>query len=358
MLIGGAFVCSFLLAPALWFGNRFVPTAPVVEGWHISLFLNYFLVAALLISLLLATLSDSGYAELAAALCFAALFFFDIQRFQQEMILFSSWTLLIGLYKRFIIHEMAILPSIMLTILALYLVGGSMKLNPWFGEDVFKWVVSPVNEWPLGNYFERAWFLGPLSEIALGLLLMFRKTRFLGGLAAALYHLLMLFLFGPIAGNNYHRAMWSMQTILPVVIWAIVGYKEYANPLGYLKTCVSPKVVFVFFFLLPILHVFGSWDAAPSFATYDGRHNLGYIAVEEYVVKQLPQRIRKHTKKVLEHDKYFFPIESLLEKECGVPFYHEKRVYMQYKHWLERYAGHPGDVFVVVFDKDDILFYQ
>ncbi len=252
---------------------------------------------------------------------------------------------------------MAFLPTIQLSVLAMYLVGGAMKLNPWFNANIYNWVISPLNELPGGGLISRAWLLAPASEIALGLLLMCRATRFFGVIIAIGYHLLMLYLFGPI-GNNYHQLMWPMQAVLIPVVILVFSAEEFKNPFRYVISCTAPKVAVALFFLMPILHVKGYFDATPSFAGYDGRHYLGYVAVEEYVVQRLPWQIRMRVKKIADHDKYLVAIDNWVSEELKVPFYHEKRVYMRYKRWLEPYANHPGDVFAVVMQKGEIEIIQ
>ncbi len=355
-LISIAFVTTFLISPQLWIDHRIIPTAPVFEHSPLPYFINYLLIACLLVSVILSPLFKNGWTELVFCLSLLILVVFDLQRFQQEIYLFFLWMLMIGSYRRGWIKEMAILPTAQLSILAIYLMQGIMKLNPWFGPNIYSWVISPLTELPGGSYLNRLWFLGPISETGLGLLLIIPKTRRLAMVAAVGYHLLMLFLFGPF-GNDYHQLMWPMQALLPLVV-VLLFSGEFENPFLFVRTCTAPKLAVLLLYLLPVLHIFGYFDAAPSFASYDGRHYLGYVAVEEYVVPRLPTYIRSKVTKVQDHDKYLVPIDNWVSSELKVPFYHERRVYLRYKHWLEPYANHPGDVFVVLMQEGDTKIIQ
>lgn len=355
-LISAAFILTFFISPKLWLDHRFVPTAPIFGQSEMPVFINYLLIGTLLISVVLSPLSEKGFYELVAVLCLLILISYDIQRFQLEIYLFLIWFLMMGLFKHWLISEMAILATIQLSILAVYVMGGIMKINPWFYKNVYYWVISPLNELPGGSLIERGWILAPITEIGVGLL-MFRKTRILGIFAAVAYHLMMLWLFGP-WGNDYHAVMWPMQGLLAVLVVFVFSAEDFKNPFSFVTTCFAPKVALVLFYVLPLFHLVGWFDAAPCFASYDGRHYLGYVAVEQYVVKKLPPAIRSKMKKVTDHDKYLIPIDNLVSTELKVPFYHEKRVYMRYKHWLEPYADHPGDVFAVVMHEEEIEILQ
>ncbi|MES2629589.1 MAG: hypothetical protein V4616_11525 [Bacteroidota bacterium] len=357
LFIAAAFTLTVFISPTLWIDHRLIPTAAAFGQAELPEFLNYLLIGIMLCAAALAPFNRTGLADLVCALCIAVLVAYDLQRFQLEVYLFFLWWLTTGLYKHRVITAQALFPVLQLTILATYITAGIMKLNPWFSANVYSWVISPLSDLPGGSLLTRGWILAPLSEIGLGLLLCFRKTRVIGAIASIGFHGLMLYLFGPF-GNNYHRVMWPMQAVLPLLVLLLFSGDDFVNPFRSLKTVVAPRIAVILLFILPFLHLKDWSDSAPSFATYDGRHYLGYVAVESYVVRKLPAYVQKKMTKVKDHDKYLVPLDNWVSEDLGVPFYHEKRVYMRYKHWLEPYAKHPGDVFVVLMKKGEIRIVQ
>ncbi len=80
-----AFLCTFIISPQLWMDHRLIPTAPAFGQAELPFFLNYFLVAVLLISVLLGPLVKSGWMELISASVLGFLICYDLQRFQLEI---------------------------------------------------------------------------------------------------------------------------------------------------------------------------------------------------------------------------------------------------------------------------------
>ncbi|MDP1614253.1 MAG: hypothetical protein Q8L68_00480, partial [Methylococcales bacterium] len=217
VLCSVAFLLLFSLSPQLWFGLNELPTAPIVEGLVLPEFLNILLVSALLLAAILLPFDRSGWMSLSAAYLVIFLICYDIHRFQEVTLVFVGAFLLIGLFKRGHLLANQTLQCFVLLLFAQMGIGGLMKLNSYYEQNVFNWLIQPLSQWPLYKYYHYLWFAVPLVEIGTVVCLLFKKTRGFGWLLLVSYHLVMFLLMGPI-GVNYGRIHWVSHVLFPIIL--------------------------------------------------------------------------------------------------------------------------------------------
>ncbi len=355
--LSASFLIVFFLAPNLWFDGQELPTAPVVAGIILPIVLNQILVAGLLLLVVMAVLDKSGWLSLMVAYLLLFLVFYDIQRFQEITLILITGFVLVGLYKRGHILANQTLQCLVLLLFAQSAVGGLMKLNSFYEQNVFSWLTQPLSKWPMYRYYHHLWFVVPMVEIGSVLLLLFKSTRKFGWVIYIAFHLAMFLLMGPV-GSNYNRVNWISHFMLPVLVLITTTDSDFIRPYARMKGRPLAWVFIAAFYALPLLRLIGYYDAVPAFASLDGRHQIGYLSFEKYVLPRLPLHLQKRAVKITGHEKYSLQIEEMAWQQKGIVFYHEDRVFKQYKKWLQPYANHPGDVFVILLSKGETTILQ
>jgi hypothetical protein len=197
----------------------------------------------------------------------------DITRLQPWVYTQVFMLILLSLSKEK--RSRAILFGILLIFSSTYFWSGIQKINlgfitnvvPWylskpFGFDLYLGLKSNIPTSYLG------FFIIPLIEILIGILLLFNKTRKKAIAIAIVMHLLILFFLSPI-GHNWNHVVWIWNISLILLLITILR-ENIAFVKSNFKLLRLNYFVFIMFIIMPIFNFFGYWDSNLSGMLYSG----------------------------------------------------------------------------------------
>ena len=229
----------------------------------------------------------------------------------------------------------------------IYLWGGLNKLNPWFFVEIFPWFMKPffgaATESPL---FSVLAFGAAFTEGAIGVMLLFPRTRRLAVVLLTLLHLTILFCLGPL-GHSRAIAVWPWNILMMIVSFLLFwnekdrSAKEILTPLFPLKWCISFLV-----FIAPALWYVGYWNTHMSFHMYTGlRDNAVYQISNEQRV-HLPYTVQE----VLKENGELYPADWSMNEFAFTP-HQEERVFFQIGRTLCYHTQSAGAVRMTVIKR-------
>jgi hypothetical protein len=206
-----------------------------------------------------------------------------------------------------------------LVLAAVYFWSGVHKMNTSFATNLFPWLVSPFVGSGAEPIVQGAGLMVPFVEIALGIALLFPKTRRLGVVAIVAMHLFLLLVLSPLAlGWNSVVAPWNiaMMVLVPFLFWqADVSARSLF---------AAPRALFIFLFILPCLSLMGRWDTSPSFALYSGNQLIGSVVLSESAWQRQDAQIQAVSERV--GDRYRIRLDDWAVTATNVPAYPAERV--------------------------------
>jgi len=236
-----------------------------------------------------------------------------------------------------------------LLVVCTYFWSGLQKLNPGFPVNIFPALVDP-----LARVFPRLHPAIPalgiataLAEAAIGVGLLWRRTRRVSVIAAIAMHVLLLAELGPL-GRNFNQVVWpwNVSMILFDVILFWRADFRIADP--WRRAGAYGKLVVLLAVVMPAFSLFGLWDSYLSFALYAGNMKTGIIYMTDAMADRLPddlQDIIYVTSKL--------GIDELDENDwsyaaVGTPAYSQDRIFRSAARALCRYEQNPRELTLVV----------
>lgn len=187
-----------------------------------------------------------------------------------------------------------------LIIIAIYLFSGLEKLNWRFLTGIGPWLggFSPSPALCLAGDQNAVTVsvLMCLGEIFMALLLVFRRTRFLGICGCLFMHLSILAMLGP-QGLNINAVVWPWN-IFQMLLMAGCFMQLQTSGLAFLQLDFSRNrkaSILVAFagLLLPILGLFQLADPYPSFSFYSGDVPRGRLIFKIATLQKLPPQLQR-----------------------------------------------------------------
>ncbi len=187
-----------------------------------------------------------------------------------------------------------------LIIMAIYLFSGLEKLNWRFLTGIGPWLggfsPSPALCLSGDQNAVSVSLLMCLGEIFMALLLVFRRTRFLGICGCMFMHLTILAMLGP-QGLNINAVVWPWN-IFQMLLMAGCFMELQNSGLAFLRLDFSRNrkasslVVFAGV-LLPVLGLFQLADPYPSFSFYSGDVPRGRLIFKAATLQKLPPQLQR-----------------------------------------------------------------
>lgn len=154
--------------------------------------------------------------------------------------------------------------------IGIYIWSGIHKLNPNFSELIFESILIDgfkiTNPSTLLSLKSFAFFI-PITELIMGIFLLFRSTRKIGVALAIGSHLFILYylVFG--LQGNWVIIPWNIFMIYAVIFLFHTQKDTLSFPIKNRKLAITLSIAL----LLPIGSFFGKIDQSLSFSLYDGR---------------------------------------------------------------------------------------
>lgn len=325
-----ALLTAMALCPTLWETERAFPALPAIEGipglpQGLAIGLSCLLILSVLA---VAIVPASGRLALAPPAVAVALIVFDMNRLQpwlyEYMLMFCAlglvdWRELESRRSR------AAWAACGFVVLSFYFWSGIQKGNMTFATEVFPWLIGPFGEGAV-HALKPLWFIAPLAETAMGLLLVFPKTRAWGLTLVVLMHGFNLFTLGPL-GLNYNSIVWPWNFWMIVIAFALF----FRNDQPLLRSAwpsVVGKVIMALMGVMPALNFVGLWDGFLSASYYSGRLRDGWIYLNEDGVRHMPGAYLSGNKGFERtQTRSRIDITAWAESTINVPPYAEPRMY-------------------------------
>lgn len=300
-ILGLGLAASFLLAPGIWLERPFftpIPIAgalnPVPPPFDLAVFVA---LLALLGAILLAT--RPRRLIFAWALLFTLRTFWDQATWQPFFLMFAFLLFATALVT-WDEHEpdrdlsSAVLNTGRFTVVAIYIWSGLSKLSYGFVQSVLPVLLGAVGISLPTELIAPVGLLFPLGEIAIGLGLLWPRTRPLALGAAILMHAFILLALGPF-GLNYNRVVWpwnmAMVAILLVLFRGASDVRAHAILLN--RGFPLHVAAVALFGVLPGLSYLGLWPTYLSFRLYSEQYHQATISMTQTVQLKLPPRTRQ-----------------------------------------------------------------
>jgi hypothetical protein len=344
--LGTALLSTLVLCPRLWVTDRAFPTVPAFAGlpdlpqW-ISLGLTgLFAVSAVVVSLL----PRPGLLMLAPPALAALLVCFDINRLQpwlyQYLLMFVALSV-VDWNDPESRRTKAGLAACAAIVIGTYVWSGVQKANLSFAVHTFPWLIEPLGpDWVAR--LRHVWFVAPVFEASVGVLLFFPRTRVPGLAAAALMHVFVLLALGPF-GQHANPVVWPWNLWMPIIA-VIVFYGSDRSLLSPVWNTALTRALVALVGVMPALSFVGPWDAPLSASLYSGTLRDGWIYLTGDGARRLPAMYTTGNPGFAEDapGRYRLDITRWAQAALNVPPYAEPRVYRGIVKRLEQ-AGVPRD---------------
>lgn len=179
-----------------------------------------------------------------------------------------------------------------LLIFGIYFWSGFHKLNPQFPKSVLPWLLEPWGLFQEGAPSGIGYLLAVL-EMAMPVLMLFHRTRWVGFSLLCGMHLMILIAIGPF-GHNWNQVVWPWNIAMPVFAW-LTFVKADRPPFelpDVLRIQVFSGLMAIFVVFLPGLHSLGKWNGYLSWSLYSGRIPTAGILLEKEFVPAMPPFIQ------------------------------------------------------------------
>lgn len=158
----------------------------------------------------------------------------------------------------------------------LYFYSGFYKIDPGFVYNSFQNLILIKF---LGMTKVPAWlltfgYLPGILEMLAGIGLLFTKSVKVSAWFLISMHILILLVLGPL-GVNQNNVVWPWNVFMIYMLWIILVKPIHASLKPELR--LQDAVVILAWWIMPVFHMFGYWDAYLSGALYGGKAGQLYI---------------------------------------------------------------------------------
>jgi len=284
-LMAFSFVAEIALCWKMWIpiGREF-PMVSALESIPISLGVigDCILMCFLLVSFFLIIIhKQSRLAFIILLVCFVLLILEDVARLQPWV---YGQTAILGVLcfrpKKLDSPEIkkSVLTGVLIVVAGIYLWSGLQKFNLNFIRETFPWLLSATgidlivpagDPTPTINYLL---FLVAIGETALGLMIIFKRTRKIGMIGTLIMHLFILFSVGPL-GHNWNQIVWPWNVSQMLILIAFLFFNPDITFRANIKPIKLNYVMILLFFIMPAFNLVGYWDPPLSGCLYEGTHD-------------------------------------------------------------------------------------
>lgn len=336
---------------ALWLSERFLPLAPLLGWFPPTPFpLDAILLGALVLLLGWTAIVRRPKTSIAAALALLVLLALQDQgRLYPSVYEYGFLLAALAAYgfaRKPDAH--APLRIARLIVACIYVWSGIQKLDPNFAHVIFPALVRPaLGALAASPLVSLAGRLAPWLEIAAGVGLLSKKYRpYALGLALAM-HLFSFIALGPWRGA-WLPSPWEWNLVSGVIAFILFyraepfGWREVVVPKGALHAAVA-----LLFGFMPILNLFGLWDASLSFNVFSGNVTTGVMVMSDGLVSRLPQEAQMLVRKDI-NGRNLLSLEALSQAEFGAGLYAEPRIFRRIEKRFCAYAEKPDDAVLIL----------
>lgn len=233
-----------------------------------------------------------------------------------------------------------ILNSLRILLIGTYVWAGLQKLNTYFIDGVFPYLLEAFITVPVHWDQSLIKFIAliiPFTEIAIGVGFMLNKYKKWAVLLALVTHMIALLILGP-WGHAYGQQVWPWNVVMIILCFLLFwtdGQVSYHTLIAASRSW-GIRIALLFFGFMPILNFFGYWDHYLSFSLYSGKAPYAAIYVDDTLENQLPHHILQY---IYEHEgKRYISVTEWASGEIRQMPCPEERVYEKIKDHICTYS--------------------
>jgi uncharacterized membrane protein YphA (DoxX/SURF4 family) len=139
----------------------------------------------------------------------------------------------------------------------------------------------------------------PFVEMAMGIGLLFGRTRRWAMIAAVLMHILILLAFGPL-GEAHNPVVWPWNIAMILLLITLFGQDRHTRPGRILAPRGLPwqPAMVLLLGLCPLLSYAGLWSPYLSFRLYSNNEPHAWIMMTSSVFEKMPETLRTGVKEI------------------------------------------------------------
>jgi len=312
----------------LWISDRTFPLCPVSDFIPASpVGMDVFIVGLALLLLGGGMISKHRMIFISLIVVFLLLFLQDQMRWQPWAYMYF----LMLIPFSFKLDNEKLISYFQILIIGVYLWGGIHKFSADFIDNTYLTILMDMFGLDSPETIQSLGWLGysiPIIELAIALLLIFPRTRFLGFVGVVITHLFIL-VFLVCIDSNTILYPWNIAMVL---FTGLLFYKN-SEPMRIWERQSNLLRVFNFkaillFILLPALSLFNNWDNYLSFKLFSGKTHLFYICIDNAHAHLIDPSLKPYywEPEGLNNGVMISLNEWTLD-ELDIPFYPETRVF-------------------------------
>lgn len=309
-LISAVSFCLFiqlLICNRLWLDNeRFYPKIPVIPNLSFEFVPSLgFSIFCLMLACLLGFIFGRVH-RAAVVLFFVLIFLFvfnDINRLQVWM--YELVVILLVLFVSNRNNFATAINTLQIIIICVYLWSGVFKMNIYFAEDNFPWLLEPLG---LENWATRNFYWGyfiALTESLIGLGLFFNRSRKVAAILAICLHIFILIVLSPF-GHNWNHVVWPWNLLMILLVYWLF-YKDesqiFEKILEKSRSFFLLPAIFLLFGVLPVFNFWDAWDEQLSFKMYSGDSPEGIFYYSAQQTDCIPIEVKQRFVHITPHSK-------------------------------------------------------
>ena len=324
---------SVLLSLNLWAGQRWFPKVPAIDGFY-GLNAPYdFISLGVLFILAFICFFNTGRKPAWCLLLFCAYLCFEDQNRLQPWFFNYAFILLILQFYRQRMDQpnnfISVFICLQLLVALIYIFSGIQKLNAFFTEDTFVWMVEPLknilNAKQMGLLYKFG-KLVPYIELLTGIGLLFRPLRFIALPLVILMHVFILLMLGPI-GRSFNYVIWPWNLVmiaLCLLLYSNVKQERFFD-VSFLFKHLSFYLVVLVMLVLPVFSLINKYDSYLSSSLYSGNTHGCKLILSDQAYRKLPLYLRAFTVKNSDYNQLY--IKQWAMTELNTPCVPEQRIF-------------------------------
>lgn len=357
----GLFV-SVLLSFNLWAGQRWFPKVPFFDGYTgISAPYDYFNLVVLLVLIAFSFFSPSKLFLYLLVLFSLYLVIDDQNRIQPWFYNYVLMIVVLLFYKQRVDEPnnyTSVFISLQLLVALVYVFSGLQKFNSHFVTDTYSWIISPLQSQLSERKMELLMRLGktvPYIEIALGVGLLIKQTRYITLPLIVIMHIFILLLLGPF-GSSYNSVVWPWNItmiILNLLLFAKVERERFFD-IAFLFKGSAFYIVVTLMFIFPFFSFQNKYDSYLSSSLYSGNTSNCAIVLSDSAYKKLPYYIQNFV--TTSNDEKTLNVKRWCMTELNAPCVPEYRIFNYVRYYLIALTGTtPNDVKMEFLEREKLF---
>lgn len=325
-----ATVSGIALSLPLFLATREYPLVPLIPNLTVPESFHVMLLCLFLLSIGGVFFSGKKVFLVSATILLGIIFILDQSRLQPWIYQYG-WMLIILCVTSFNTEtqENRTLGLFQFILITTYIWSGFQKLNVSFIESGFPWMISPIIERLPEVLQVPIYSIGvcaPIIEIAIGIGLLFKKTRTIAVISAVMMHLFILFFLGPL-GHNTNSVVWPWNIAMIVFVVTLFWRtdKSFKDSIRIPDTLLQ-KLVLIFFGILPAFSFINLWDSYLSMSLYSANIERAIISVPTQQLSSAPYTISRYANPGTDNMS-IISFDDWSLGEMNVPAYPETRVF-------------------------------